>query len=132
MKKIEIDINSPVFEEYCNSLNKNIISCMRELYAGNFSGGEISTKIGIELENGYEFYTSKDAESGEITEKAYEFLKPTFEHKITLTLKKRHETKGGFNERMELKSDGDKFILAEVTKAQLSLFDKEYSGGDLK
>lgn len=124
MKEIEVSINSPIFAEFNENLNEKLLSCMQELYAENFSGGEISAKISIEIVDDCEFYPSTD-EHGEITEKAYHFQKPVIEHKITLTLKKRDEVKGVYNEQLELKRDNERFILTEVKKAQLSLLDTE-------
>jgi len=125
MKELEFSIHSPVFEDFKTDINENIQACMKEVYAGNFEGGEISAKISIELGYGYEHYPATD-ENGEISDKVYQYRKPVMEHKITLTLKKRHETKGKYNaEGMELKADDDRFILAEVAKAQLSFVDME-------
>lgn len=126
MKEIEVSINSPIFEEFNVNLNNKILSCLEELYAENFNGGEINAKISIELVNDYEHYPTT-GNDGEIIEKSYHFRKPTIEHKVTLTLKKKAEVKGIYNEQLELKRDNEneRFILTEIPKAQLTLLDME-------
>lgn len=110
----------------CNSHNSAILQCLRELHKGNFAGGDINAKISIELQSDYENFAVGADEKGKPKYKAYQYKKPDIEYKVTLTLKKRGEAKGSYNPAsMELKRDNERFILSEVTKAQLTLDEVE-------
>ena len=119
MNHIEISIHSPIFENFLTALDNAILDCVEEIHAENFSGGEIAAKINIEFENAVEFYPT-----GEHKEDAYHYKKPNIEHKVTMTLKKREESNGKYNEPLELIKENDRFILTEPKKAQTSLFEK--------
>ena len=122
-KAFELNLKSQAFTEFCCNFNTAIIECLSELYEGNFEGGDIAAKVSIEIERGVEFFpTTEMDENGKIKEKSYHYKKPNIEHKVTLTLKKRAEAKGGYvPHAMELKKDNDQYLLSPVTKAQLSL-----------
>ena len=124
--EFELNLQSPAFTEFNENLNAAIIACLRELHEGNFVGGDISKKISIELQSDHENFAVGTDEKGKTKFKAYQFKKPDIEYKVTLTLKKRDEAKGSYNPAsMELKRDKGRFILSEVTKAQLTLDEVE-------
>lgn len=121
MSQIEINVYSPIFSDFLNHLNAAILQCVREIYADNFSGGEISAKINIDFSDEVEFYAT-----GQDKEHAHHYKRPDIEHKVTLTMKKREEVKGGYNEPLELVKDDERFVLVEVQKAQLALSDVDH------
>ena len=125
MKQIEISLNSPVFEQFNGNLDRAIQQCLSELYEGNFVAGDISAKINIELGSGMEVFAVGEDENGKPKEQAYHYKKPAIDFKVTLTLKKRDETKGSYVKDLELKRDDERFILSEVTRAQLTLEEME-------
>jgi len=125
-KEFELNLQSPAFKELRFNLDTAIISCLHELYEGNFAGGDITAKINIELESDTEVFSAGTDNEGRPIGKSYSFKKPTIEHNVGLTLKKRVEAKGGYipGRLMELKRDGEKrFVLSEVTSAQMTLHD---------
>ena len=128
-KEFELNLNSPAFSDFCENLNHAILQCLHELYEGNFAGGDIAAKISIDLESDSQYIpTEKKDDAGKTVYKTYHYKKPAIEHKVTITLKKRAETKGEYNPLdMELKQDkkGKRFILSKVQTAQLSLLDTE-------
>ena len=128
MKQTEVNVNSPIFEEFICNLNTAILKCLSEMHADNFSGGDISAKISIEVERACELFPAGLDENGREKTKAYHYKKPAIEHKVTLTLKKREEAKGSYSEDLELKQDDERFILSEVRRAQMTL--EEMGGVD--
>ena len=128
---IEVNLQSEIFAEFRENLNKAILSCLTEIHAKRFSGGEIGAKISIEFENGVEVYAAGGDENGKAKNEAHHYLKPVIEHKVTLTLKKRAEAKGSYMEDLELKQDDERFILTEPKRAQMSIEEiGKQEGGD--
>jgi len=122
---MELNIMSPVFAEFLTNLNLAVIECLKETTAGNFSGGEISAKVSIEVVDASEVYaegTSEDAPRGK---ELYHYQKPVIEHKVALTLKKHTEAKGSYDEKMALKQAGKAFVLIKPLMAQMSLEEME-------
>jgi len=118
--KTEINIYSPIFAEFLENINKAIINCLAEVYEGNFSGGDISAKISLELISGSEPYL--ELVDGEEKKRYYSYKHPSIEHKVALTLKKKAEAKGGYIEPdQELIFDGERFTLAKVKRAQMTI-----------
>ena len=108
-KEFEINLHSPVFKELISNLNFQIGQCLKELFEDNFEAGEITAKINIEVTNEVEY----------IHAQSYYYRKPAFNHKVTLTLKKKEELKGEYDEKAELKRVGGSFLLTSVEKSKL-------------
>jgi len=130
--EFEFNLRSPAFEEFNNDLNVAILQCVHEIHNGTFAGGDISAKIGIELINDSEIYVRKGkeiggVEIGEPRKEVYSYKKPVIDYKVTLTLKRRGESKGSYEPvGMELKKgDDERFIMQKVKTAQLSIEDME-------
>jgi len=123
MKGKEISMTSPIFEDFIKNLNNAVNECLHELNAENFSGGDITAKISIELEDAVEVYP-ESGKGKEATQGRHHYKKPNIEHKVALTLKKKSENKGGYSQqRQELVFDekNNRFILVEVKTAQVTL-----------
>lgn len=115
---MELNINSPVFAEFMENLNLAVLKCLTEILAENFSGGEINAKIIIEAENACEVFGDEQ----------YNYKKPTIDHKVIVTLKKREEAKGYFNEKMELfQDDAGVFFIVKPKTAQMEF---QENGGE--
>ena len=122
MKKYELKLDSPAFEALRKDLDNSIAGVLRQLHDGNFASGDISVKINLELVDSSEEFAVGFDDDGNPTSKKYEYKKPSFEHQVTIMLKKREITKGTYHPNaMEIKQMGEEFVVSEVTKAQLSL-----------
>lgn len=117
---LEIKLESPVFDGVREKVNSKIEECLKELDAGNFEAGEITVGLKIGLENAYECFPKKD-ENGENITDFYDYKRPVIKHAVSLTLKKQEKADGKFDERRELKRDGDVFLAVPVITPQVSI-----------
>jgi len=120
------NLKSTPFNEFSVELEAALQSVLEEIYNGSFVGGEISAKIAIELQNAHEEYPETTDENGAKIKHYYNFKTPRIDHAVTMTLKRRSQTKGTFIDRdTELFCDDEGFKTRKITKAQLSLEDIE-------
>lgn len=116
----EININSPVFVIMLDQLNTEIRRVLEKVHDKEFSAGEISLKLNIELLSDVEYFPTEDGEE----EERYTFTKPYFEHKITTNLKQQYKREGIYlSNEDELVVEEDRFMIVPLKHAQASIFD---------
>ena len=109
---MEININSPIFEDLLQNLNIAILKCVKEIHDGKFESGDISAKISIEFARDF---VENETKGSDNTNRGREYLRPDINHKVTLTLKEKIKADGGYsaNKALEKNEDG-RFILADL------------------
>lgn len=122
-KVLEIDIESPIFDEMRGALDKQIQKVIQLVYDGNFQSGEVSLKLNIELPTHYKTMPEVDSETGEMIEREYKYKRPVFEHKLTTTLKKQFKDEGSYSDERDVQLIDGHFIAVPFKKNQISLFD---------
>lgn len=122
-KVLDIDVESPMFDEMRGSLDKQIQKVIQLVYDGNFQSGEISLKLNIELPTHYKTMPEVDSETGEMVEREYKYKRPVFEHKLTTTLKKQFKDEGSYSDERDVQLIDGHFIAVPFKKNQISLFD---------
>lgn len=120
---LDIDIQSPVFQEMLDNLNMEIQRTIKKVYDKDFQGGEITLKLNIEIPEAYKYFPKTD-EFGEMTEETYKYRQPNFKHAVTTTLKKQFKQEGIYNAEKEvvLNTDG-KFVVVPLENPQMSIDD---------
>lgn len=119
-----IDIDSPVFLCLLQDIDKEIQRCIRKVFENEFESGEISIKLNIEIPETYKSF-AKNNEFGELVNETYTYRKPDFQHKVTTTLKKKFEQKGGFTGEREVVFEHGEFVAKPLTREQMTLEDYE-------
>ena len=122
-KVLDIDIESPIFDEMKGALDKQIQKVIQLVYDGDFQSGEISLKLNIELPTHYKTIPEVDSETGEMVEREYKYKRPVFEHKLTTTLKKQFKDEGSYTDERDVQFKDGHFIAVPFKKNQISLFD---------
>lgn len=117
---LDIDIDSPVFEDMLDDVNEEIQRCIQKVYDGDFEAGEISLKLTIELPDALK-EIPKVNEYGEIINELYKYKKPRFEHKITTTMKKQFKQEGIFTGEREVEFVDGKFITIPIEEQQMKM-----------
>ena len=120
---LDIDIESPIFDEMRGALDKQIQKVIQLVYDGNFQSGEVSLKLNIELPTHYKTMPEVDSETGEMIEREYKYKRPVFEHKLTTTLKKQFKDEGAYSDGRDVQLIDGHFIAVPFKKNQISLFD---------
>lgn len=120
---LDIDIESPIFDEMRGALDKQIQKVIQLVYDGNFQSGEVSLKLNIELPTHYKTMPEVDSETGEMIEREYKYKRPVFEHKLTTTLKKQFKDEGAYSDERDVQLIDGHFIAVPFKKNQISLFD---------
>ncbi|MBS4538192.1 hypothetical protein GOQ27_06940 [Clostridium sp. D2Q-11] len=127
-KVLEIDIDSPIFEDMLENLNREILRVVEKVYEEEFEAGEITVKLALTIPTSYKDYPAKN-EFGEMVNKTFSFRKPHFEHKITTNLKKQFKQEGLYTEEKEVVFKDGKFVAMPIQEPQTSLFDNKNQGG---
>ncbi|WP_346870270.1 hypothetical protein [Clostridium sp. UBA5119] len=122
-KILDIDVESPIFDEMRGVLDKQIQKVIQLVYDGNFQSGEISLKLNLELPTHYKTIPEVDSETGEMVEREYKYKRPVFEHKLTTTLKKQFKDEGSYSNERDVQLIDGYFIAVPFKKNQISLFD---------
>ncbi len=122
-KILDIDVESPIFDEMRGVLDKQIQKVIQLVYDGNFQSGEISLKLNLELPTHYKTIPEVDSETGEMVEREYKYKRPVFEHKLTTTLKKQFKDEGSYSNERDVQLIDGHFIAVPFKKNQISLFD---------
>ncbi|GEM_PF-1351847 len=122
-KILDIDVESPIFDEMRGALDKQIQKVIQLVYDGNFQSGEISLKLNLELPTHYKTIPEVDSETGEMVEREYKYKRPVFEHKLTTTLKKQFKDEGSYSNERDVQLIDGYFIAVPFKKNQISLFD---------
>jgi len=123
---LDIDIESPVFNSMLNDLDEEIQRVVKNVYEGKFASGEISLKLDLKIRDAFKEIPKEDIYGNMINEK-YEYKKPSFEHKITSTLKKEYKSKGCYEENKEVvwnEIEG-KFVVQPLMDPQLRFKESE-------
>lgn len=117
---LDIEIDSPVFENMLKDLNKEIQRVIKSVYNGEFAGGEISLKLNLELDDAYEEFPKNEG-FGELKVERYSYKRPNFEHKITSTLKKQYKQEGCYSEKREIVWDeyNEKYVAKPLVNPQI-------------
>lgn len=114
-----IDLNSDIFDEMRTELDSAIVRVVKEIYDGNFKGGDISLKLSIDTETDF---TEVPDGLGGVTNEPYK--KPFFIHSIGVTLQKKDSIKGHYvAEGKQIELMNDKYVLKEVEQAQIDWLD---------
>lgn len=123
---LDIDIESPIFEEMLDNLNSQIKACIKKVFDNEFVGAEISLKMNIQIPNDYKEFPSEDPVTGKMKIKTYKYRRLTLAHKATSTLKKQFVQDGTFDEERELKQNSDgSFGAFPIENPQISFEDLE-------
>lgn len=122
-KILDIDVESPIFDEMRGALDKQIQKVIQLVYDGNFQSGEISLKLNLELPTHYKTIPEVDSETGEMVEREYKYKRPVFEHKLTTTLKKQFKDERSYSNERDVQLIDGHFIAVPFKKNQISLFD---------
>ncbi|WML35367.1 hypothetical protein [Clostridium sp. OS1-26] len=112
-KVLDINIDSQIFDDMRNDLNKEILRCIKKVYDKDFASGEISLKLNIEIPNAYKNF-SKENHLGELVTETYTYRTPKFKHSVTTTLKKQFKQEGTYFEEREVQFEDGKFVAAPV------------------
>jgi len=108
-----LSINSQEFEEIREEISRRITACFVKLNKGTFTGGVITAKIIIGLDD----EMVKDNEG-----KYHHIPKPLIDYVVKLTMQTESEnTKGSINVDKELVSDEDGFYLQEKRLGQSTM-----------
>lgn len=119
---LTIDIDSPVFASMLGDLNGEIQRVIKKVFDGEFESGEISIKLNIEIPESYKSF-ARTNEDDELINDTYKYKRPDFQHKVTSTLKKKYEQKGGFTgEREVIFLDGE-YVVRPLKQDQMTLED---------
>lgn len=121
-KVLDIDIDSPIFNQMLGQLNDEILRCIRKVYDKDFAGGEIALKLSVEIPETFKIIPKVDEETGEIINETYVYRSPRFEHKIATTLKKQYKNEGVYTDEREVKFEDDKFIAVPIKDPQMKMF----------
>lgn len=123
-KGLEFNLDNPALSSAKNCLDGAICQCLRELYKGKFESGVITLKLNIELIDDEEINTvTSDKHS---KEKSYKYKRPAVKYRTSLSFKDQRRVDGEYMpESVEVKLINNRFVLAEVRGAQLSLSDTE-------
>lgn len=121
----EVNIDSPLFKESLNLLDREIKRVIEKLYDEEFRAGEVTLKLSIGLEEDYKEYPVRDELGFNDFEKVY-FNKPVIEHNVGTTLKKSYREKGSISLDNELKKIDGKFVLVPVKDPQLDMLKDDF------
>lgn len=122
-KVLEIDIESPIFNEMLQDLNNEIVRVIDKIYRGEFEGGEVGLKLSLSIVDDYKEITVE--RFGEIIKETYAYKKPYFEHKVNSTLKKQYKIEGIYTEEKEVVFEDGQYIVKPIIEPQLNMFDEE-------
>jgi hypothetical protein len=117
-----IDIDSPVFLCLLQDIDKEIQRCIKKVFEGEFESGEISVKLNIEIPETYKSFPRTNLD-GDLINDTYKYRKPDFQHKVTSTLKKKYEQKGGFTGEREVVFEDGEFVARPINREQMTLED---------
>jgi basic membrane lipoprotein Med (substrate-binding protein (PBP1-ABC) superfamily) len=121
---LDIDIESPVFDAMLSDLDEEIQRVIKSVYNGEFASGEISLKLDLKIREAFKEIPKEDV-NGDVVNELYKYKKPTFEHKITSTLKKQYNQKGCYDENKEVVWDEieEKFVVQPLMDPQLRFYE---------
>ena len=119
---LTIDIDSPVFASMLGDLNGEIQRVIKKVFDGEFESGEISIKLNIEIPESYKSFARTDS-YGELVNDTYKYKRPDFQHKVTSTLKKKYEQKGGFTGEREVVFLDGEYVARPLIQDQMTLED---------
>ncbi|MBV4446646.1 hypothetical protein KM799_08525 [Clostridium tyrobutyricum] len=119
-----VNIDSPIFQDMINDLNKQIVNVVKQVYDEKFESGDIALKLTLSVPTLTKRFPAEN-DMGEPTVEKYEYKALQFDHKITTTLKKVDKEDGEYFGEKELKKDDlGNFIESPIEDPQLSMFDK--------
>jgi hypothetical protein len=121
---LTIDIDSAVFSSLLGDLNGEIQRVIKKVFEGEFESGEISVKLNIEIPDAFKTYARTD-DFGDLVNETYKYRRPSFEHKVTSTLKKKYEQKGEFGGEREVVFLDGEFVARPLKQEQMSIEDYE-------
>ncbi len=119
-KVLDIEVDSPVFENMLIGLNDEIKRVVKSIYNGDFASGEISLKLDLRLTDAVEEF-AKDGGFGEMITEYYRYKRPQFKHTITSTLKKQYKQDGCYEENREIVWDefNEKYVAKPLVNPQI-------------
>lgn len=109
----KISFDSELFKELRDEVSKCINNCISQLEGGLFTGGDITAKISLTLEE----VPIKNC-AGPIT-RFYTTL--SCDYKAQLVLKKKFEVKGAINPEGEIVYGDDGYFIDEVPDGQIKM-----------
>lgn len=117
LNESDISIDSELFKEMLDDLDKSILYVFAHLYQQQFEGGEINIKIELGLD------TIEDQDgNGEV----YEYVTPTVKFNRNVVMKKQAKNTGFWvNREKELLLENNNFKLRNAHKFQTDMFDEE-------
>lgn len=123
---LDIDIESPVFDAMLSDLDEEIQRVIKSVYNGEFASGEISLQLDLKIREAFKEIPKED-DNGDMVNELYKYKKPTFEHKITSTLKKQYKSEGCYEENKEVIWDEieDKYVVQPLADPQLRFKEAE-------
>lgn len=125
-KVLDIQIDSPIFEQMLNELNAEIGRSIKKVYDNDFVGGDVTLKISLEVPESYKNFPCTDPVTGELINRTYMYRQLRFKYKVTNVLKKQFVQEGEFMEERELKEQADgSFVAVPLDNPQLSMLDEE-------
>ncbi|WP_321833455.1 chromosome segregation protein SMC [Clostridium butyricum] len=119
LEELPLNIYSPVFTEMMECLDKELQNVLKNVYEGKFESGDVKLSLNVEIINAITDVPTTDKETGEIITKEVAYKKPKFEYKVNSTLKKKHETKGEYEEKREIVLEDDGFIARTLIDPQV-------------
>lgn len=125
-KVLDINVESPIFNEMLDNLNVEVARCIKKVYDKEFSSGEISLKLTIEIPETYKEFP-KVTEYGEVIQELYKYRRPNFKHQVTTTLKKQFKQEGTYSEEREVQlDDSGNFVAIPLKSSQVTMFDEDH------
>lgn len=114
----EITFESIPFKEIRPSLDSAIRNVIKNVYEGNFSGGEITLKIKVSIEDTTTYIDTPGVPDG----MPYDFKRPVFDNLVTTTLKKVEKEESSFgSNKVEIRETEDSYALFEIPSNQMKL-----------
>lgn len=119
--EFDIDLYSPMFEQFIVQLNARIGDCLMKVFTDEFEDGEITAKIKITMPE-YEDPQIVVDGYGEQTTMMRRYKSPSIKHTISLQLKQKREVSGEVAlKEHEVKEIDGKYVAVPVVKAQVTM-----------
>lgn len=125
-KVLDINIDSPVFEDMLENLDTEIQRVVKSVYENEFAEGEINLKLNLKIKTDTEEFATTD-EYGDVVNETYRYRKPDFEHKVTTVMKKTYSQKGSYSPKREVIWDEkeEKYVAKPLINPQISFLEVE-------
>jgi hypothetical protein len=125
LTEMKINFSGDFFQDCREQINRHIQKCLPELEAGRFEAGTVTMKMDIELVPDVYKKPVRDAITGGVDYERIDYLRPTFDYKVQLSLAKKEASSGGIHTAMELVNEGGEFYVRKAGDGQMTFDDVE-------